>query len=808
MLVIKSEELTPARLSQLGETQKLHIYNLLDVCVTLEVLEAIKPQLTNLGRNKYEFSKALQGPILEMKLRGTLIDEAERVKAVAAYHKDVALLEGQLMEILIEGLGLDPSFNWRSPAQLKVLLYEHLRLPPIRKRNSKGQLAPTVNRDALERLTQYFDAQPIINHILALRDIGKKIGVLETEVDSDGRMRTSYNIAGTNTGRLSSSFSDFGTGTNLQNVEERLRRVFWADPGMKFAYIDLEQAESRLVGAICWNRFHASKYLDACESGDLHTTVVKMTSPQLNWTGDPSMDKDIAEQPYYRQHSYRHMNKVLGHGCLTGDHEVLTREGWVSILSKPDEIMMWEENNQGKVSSYFGLVRKWTEYDYGGDLHEFEGNSMSALMTADHRIPYKADQRTAGIKTRFAADGPQTFMPLGNGYVGGFITAPARLIAAFQADGSQSESGISFHFNKERKADRLIDLCRQYGYECKRYTNSDGTLKLYVKTPELSILMSHLDWPKHPGSYLFDWTRESLIDFIDELKYWDGHQGNTSISLFSTIRTDLEWYQLIGRILGIGGAIQKPQISGFGSTVYSLQQNHRQFASGSSSKWRRIKQTGTTKVLCPTVDTHWFYVRRNGKIFVTGNSNYLGQPNTMEKHTKIPSNVIAEFQGKYFGAFPEIPQWHAWTKQEIKETGRLISLMGRERSFFGRRDDPATIREAVAFDPQGSVADILNTGMLQIWRADICQLLMQIHDAVLIQYPEDKEDEIVPLAIELIKVKVELLYGRTLLIPSDAKVGWNWANWYKDKLTGATINPDGLKKYKSHDDRTRSRSPS
>lgn len=472
-----------------SETERLWIYNGLDVMVTLEVLQVIKPQLTNITQATYEFSKSLQGPVLEMKLRGVKVNEAERRRAIEAYKKDIEFIEANLTRILHEGLGL--ILNWRSHVQLKHLFYTVLGLTPVRKRNSKGQIAPTVNRDALEKLEQYFDAQPLIKHILALRDIGKKVSTLETEVDPDGRMRTSYNIAGTTTGRLSSSFNDFGRGGNLQNIEERLRRIFEADPGMKFAYIDLEQAESRLVGAICYNKFSLTNYLDACESGDLHTTVCRMTNPQLNWSGDPKIDKEIAERPFYRQHSFRHMAKVLGHG-----------------------------------------------------------------------------------------------------------------------------------------------------------------------------------------------------------------------------------------------------------------------------------------------------------------TNYLGQPHTMEKHTKVPQPIIKNFQLSYFVAFPEIPIWHESVARTIKEEGKLISLTGRQRQFFGRRTDPTTIREAVAFDPQGSVADILNQGMLNVWRANIVQLLLQIHDAVLIQYPEEQEDEIIPAVFKLITIPVELNNGRTLIIPSEAKVGWNWSS-------ASPSNPDGLIKFKGHDDRVR-----
>jgi len=59
-------------------------------------------------------------------------------------------------------------------------------------------------------------------------------------------MRTSYNISGTTSGRLSSSAGLFG-GTNLQNWTEQLRKIFIPDEGMIFVEADLSQAEARVV---------------------------------------------------------------------------------------------------------------------------------------------------------------------------------------------------------------------------------------------------------------------------------------------------------------------------------------------------------------------------------------------------------------------------------------------------------------------------------------------------------------------------------------------------------------------------------
>ena len=303
-----------------SETERLWIYNGLDCCVTMEVLEAILPQLDNLTGSTYALSLALQAPVLEMNLHGVLVDETERVRAIEQYRSDTDRLQRNLYRIVHDGVGYTnfrdsgKTKAWRSNSHVAALLYDVLKLPEVRKRNERGEMVRTVNRDALERLQIHFISQPIINHILALRDFGKKIGVLETKIDSDGRLRTSYNIAGTTTGRFSSSLNDFGSGGNLQNIEERLRRIFVADRGMKFANIDLEQADSRNIGALCYNVFRDPTYLDACESGDLHTTVARMSRPDLPWSGDLKRDRVVAEQPYYRHHTLRHVCKVLGHG--------------------------------------------------------------------------------------------------------------------------------------------------------------------------------------------------------------------------------------------------------------------------------------------------------------------------------------------------------------------------------------------------------------------------------------------------------------------------------------------------------------
>jgi DNA polymerase I len=483
MKVIKTHLTSPASLKP---AEREFIYNGLDACVTAEVLDVLLPQLDNYTSSTYTFSKNLQGPVLEMRLRGILIDQGRKSQVIEEYAEKLETLETNLEKIVCDGLGFF-GFNWRSKPQLRELFYDRLGIPVI-----KHQGRPTVNREALEKMEAYNIAKPICRHLEVMSELGKKISMLKTEIDPDGRMRTSYNIGGTSTGRLSSSFSEFGTGTNLQNVEESLRSIFIADNGMKLGYFDAKSGESFCVGAIEWNLFQDGRYLDACGTGDPHTAAARICWPDLGWTGDIERDKDIAERPFYRHYTYRFMCKKLGHG-----------------------------------------------------------------------------------------------------------------------------------------------------------------------------------------------------------------------------------------------------------------------------------------------------------------SNYGGKPPTLAAQAKLPVSVVEDFQKKYFPAFPAHSRWHERVKDQLLETGQLVSLTGRKRQFWGRRNDDKTLREAIAFDPQGSLADIVNAGMLNVWRQRSCTLLMQIHDAIIIQYPEKQEDEIIPLVLDQLRYPVELAHDRTLVIPYGCKTGWNWGEFTKD-------NPDGLKTYTNNDKRKRS----
>jgi DNA polymerase-1 len=138
-------------------------------------------------------------------------------------------------------------FNIGSPPQLRVILYQKLRLTPLKK-TSKGALS--TDADVLEKLR---DQHPIIDALLRYRELSK---LKSTYLDAlppllnpkTGHIHTTYNQVGAATGRLSS------VNPNLQNIPVRgdlgrkIRRAFIPGAADRLLLVaDYSQIELRVM---------------------------------------------------------------------------------------------------------------------------------------------------------------------------------------------------------------------------------------------------------------------------------------------------------------------------------------------------------------------------------------------------------------------------------------------------------------------------------------------------------------------------------------------------------------------------------
>ena len=170
----------------------------------------------------YEVELPLCRVLAEMELAGVRVDAKALADFGAAMDAELKTLEERIYE------EADGSFNINSPKQLGEVLFDRLGLP----HGKKTKTGWSTNADVLEKLRW---EHPIVADVLQYRQYAKLKstycdGLLKV-IGPDGRVRTSFQMTVTATGRLSS------TEPNLQNIPTRtplgseLRRMFVPERG-------------------------------------------------------------------------------------------------------------------------------------------------------------------------------------------------------------------------------------------------------------------------------------------------------------------------------------------------------------------------------------------------------------------------------------------------------------------------------------------------------------------------------------------------------------------------------------------------
>ena len=269
-------------------------------------------------------TQALFEPLMFMQARGIRVDRA----AMDSTKVDILKTAAEKQEELNKLCGRDLNVN--SSKDCQRYFYIELGIPPY---YNEGSI--TVDDLALQRLARGTAKRPGLRQaklVQEIRGLQKLHGTyLDIEFDADGRMRCSYNPRGTKFGRLSSSKTIFGTGTNMQNLPQEFKRFLVADPGYIFWEIDKRQAEWVVVAYLSGDA-NMLKTVEEGRDTHIHTAslmfsaepeIVELDSKLVGQNTDPDIIADIRAQDDYlnrfaknfpRTMSARQCGKKSNHG--------------------------------------------------------------------------------------------------------------------------------------------------------------------------------------------------------------------------------------------------------------------------------------------------------------------------------------------------------------------------------------------------------------------------------------------------------------------------------------------------------------
>ncbi len=242
-------------------------YACADADVTMRLADELERELSE--RQQLELFRDLEMPLLpvlaEMELTGIQLDVGWLRQLSRELTDRLTVLE----ESIYRQAG--GAFNINSTQQLSEILFDRLSLPTRGSRKTKSGHYST-RADVLESLQ---GAHPIVDGLLTYRELTKLrstyVDALPDLVNSaTGRVHTTYNPAGTVTGRISSN------NPNLQNIPirtdegRRIRRAFVAQDGWQLMGADYSQVELRVMAHVSQD----DALLDAfARDEDIHATT-------------------------------------------------------------------------------------------------------------------------------------------------------------------------------------------------------------------------------------------------------------------------------------------------------------------------------------------------------------------------------------------------------------------------------------------------------------------------------------------------------------------------------------------------------
>lgn len=334
----------------------------------------------------------------------------------------------------------------------------------------------------------------------------------------------------------------------------------------------------------------------------------------------------------------KYSNANTGRMCLTGDHEVLTPDGWVRIEDwSGGRIATWNPTGEQIAFS----EAKAVHFPYSGEMIHIDSTRIHQISTPDHDMPIRERDGSIEKVPVSELEGKRFFH-----YIRGSrrVTTKVRdddlrVLLMVQADGTYpADGGVRLAFRKQRKVERCRRLLR--GAELvyvERKDHKTGYTRFTIRAQDCPLwLLMFKD--KTFGPWIFD-SNPSI--FFEELVFWDGSwasSGANSAQYYSTNKTNIDLVQAFAHLSGMYCRVHQKRVDSRNPNWTPLWIANLWFSPGPGTefrngngrnKWSTSEYSGL--VHCARTTTGFFLVRREGSVWVTGNSGTVLSPHNLPR---------------------------------------------------------------------------------------------------------------------------------------------------------------------------------
>jgi DNA polymerase-1 len=263
---------------------------------TRELAGLLLPEMVQEGLKPLydQIELPLSAALAEVEATGVRIDPLILAQMSHEFDRKLTELTGEIYDLAGGAFEID------SPRQLGEVLFEKLKLPGGKKLKKSGQYSTEAS--VLEALASRHELpRKVLDYRTRAKLKSTYIDALPRYIDAGtGRLHSSFNQAGSRTGRLSSS------NPNLQNIpigdefSMLIRSAFVADEGSKLISADYSQIELRVLA-------HLSSDPVLIEAFSRDEDIHARTAQEI-----------FGVVPALQSHDHRRMAKAINYGVIYG----------------------------------------------------------------------------------------------------------------------------------------------------------------------------------------------------------------------------------------------------------------------------------------------------------------------------------------------------------------------------------------------------------------------------------------------------------------------------------------------------------
>lgn len=347
--------------------------------------------------------------------------------------------------------------------------------------------------------------------------------------------------------------------------------------------------------------------------------------------------------------------------CVDKDTEFFDGQCWKKICDYRDGDRVLQYHKETGIADLVNPI-KFHKYD-NSSFYLISNSTLNMALTSDHKVLYevKGKRLTKTVdelylqyykgKYGVQAKIPQTFdLYLGSRGIS-LTDEELRIMVMVIADGyfPNGTNECRVNVKKQRKKDRVKFLLNAAKIPFLEYNHSDGYTRFTFKAPK---------YDKEFTSYYYNCSKSQRAIIVDEVFHWDGSfggQGNTP-TFYTTSKISADFVQMCIASLGHRANMREDVREGRNTTYeVSLSKRDGTTLHDKNKDISKLisKDSFIGTAYCFTVPSGFLVLRREGKIFVTGNcgKDTFGEMLAQELgySTYALASPIKEFINELFG---------------------------------------------------------------------------------------------------------------------------------------------------------------